>query len=42
VTTAVPSDWTGEDRVNVIVMPSDDDATVEWIGAPELEADGCA
>ncbi|WP_448809503.1 hypothetical protein [Agromyces bauzanensis] len=42
VTTAVPSTWTGPDRVNVIVMPSDDGATVKWIGAPELEADGCA
>lgn len=41
-TTAVPSTWTGADRVNVIVMPSDDGATVQWIGAPEMEADGCA
>jgi len=42
VTATVPSGWTGSDRVNVIVMPSDDGATVKWIGAPELEADGCA
>ena len=42
VTTAVPSGWTGADRVNVIVVPTDDGATVKWIGAPELEADGCA
>jgi hypothetical protein len=42
VTTDVPSGWTGLDRVNVIVMPTDDGATVKWIGAPELEADGCA
>lgn len=42
VSITVPSGWTGPGRVNVIVMPSDDGATVEWIGAPEMEADGCA
>ncbi|MFC5788237.1 hypothetical protein ACFPPE_00065 [Agromyces tardus] len=42
VTTTVPSDWTGGNRVNVIAMPSDDGSTVKWIGAPEMEADGCA
>lgn len=41
-TTAVPSGRTDRDRVNVIAMPSDDGATVKWIGAPELEAEGCA
>ena len=40
--TAVPSTWTGPDRVNVIVVPTDDRTTVKWIGAPEMEADGCA
>lgn len=42
VTTSVPSGWIGRDRINVIVIPTDDGATVKWIGAPELEADGCA
>jgi hypothetical protein len=39
---AAPSTSTGRDRVNVVVVPSDDGATVKWVGAPELEADGCA
>ena len=42
VTTAVPSSWTGGDRVNVVVIPTDDGAAVKRIRAPELEADGCA
>jgi hypothetical protein len=41
-TTAVPDTWIGEDRVNVVVMPTDDGTTLKWIGAPEMEADGCA
>ena len=39
---AVPSTWTGPARVNVVVTPSDDGATVKWVGAPQMEADGCA
>ena len=31
-----------EDRANVVVMPTADGATVKWIGAPEMEAEGCA
>lgn len=42
LTTAVPSGWPGPDRVNVIALPTADGATVKWISAPELEADGCA
>ena len=42
VTTPVPSSWVGRDRVNVVAMPTEDGATVKWIGAPALEADGCA
>jgi hypothetical protein len=38
----VPNTWTGPDRVNVIVTPTEDGATVKWIGAPQMEADGCA
>ena len=38
----VPNTWTGPDRVNVIATSSDDGATVKWIGAPQMEADGCA
>lgn len=30
------------DRVNVVVTENEDDGTVRWIGAPEMEADGCA
>ncbi|MDF0514821.1 hypothetical protein PX701_14410 [Agromyces sp. H3Y2-19a] len=36
----VPADR--PDRVNVVVSPSDDGRSVKWIGAPEMEADGCA
>ncbi|WP_159601973.1 hypothetical protein [Agromyces humi] len=42
MTIPVPSAWTGPDRVNVIVAATDDGATVKWIGAPQMEADGCA
>jgi hypothetical protein len=30
------------DRVNVVITRSDDEQTVRWVGAPEMEADGCA
>ncbi|WP_222863279.1 hypothetical protein [Agromyces mariniharenae] len=39
---AVPDSWTGPDRANVVAQPTDDGSTVKWIGAPEMEADGCA
>jgi hypothetical protein len=39
--TAAPDEWLGPDRVNVVVVPSDD-GTVKWVGAPEMEVDGCA
>ena len=42
VTTAVPSRGRARTGSTSIVVPSDDGATVKWIGAPELEADGCA
>lgn len=41
-TVAVPTSWTGPDRVAVIAQPTDDGSTVKWIGAPEMETDGCA
>jgi hypothetical protein len=40
-TIAAPSGRTGN-RVNVIALPTDDGATVRFISAPELEAEGCA
>lgn len=30
------------DRVNVVITRSDDEQSVRWVGAPEMEADGCA
>lgn len=39
----VPRAWTGSEyRANVVALPTDDGATVKWIGAPEMEAEGCA
>ncbi len=38
----VASEGREHERVNVIVMPSDDGSHVKWIGAPEMEASGCA
>lgn len=32
----------GSDRVNVVVVPSEDGQSVRWIGAPEMETEGCA
>lgn len=37
-----PEGWLGPDRVNVVVVPADDGSTVKWVGAPQMEADGCA
>ncbi|MFK4730182.1 hypothetical protein ROT00_10880 [Agromyces mediolanus] len=30
------------DRANVVAVKDEDDGTVRWIGAPEMEAEGCA
>lgn len=42
VEVAVPSGRLGPDRANVVVARTDDGSHVKWIGAPEMEADGCA
>lgn len=39
-TIEVPGDRA--DRVNVVATENEDDGTVRWIGAPEMEAEGCA
>ncbi|MFC3272936.1 hypothetical protein ACFOE1_01380 [Agromyces mediolanus] len=39
-TIQVPGD--SPDRANVVATENEDDGTVRWIGAPEMEADGCA
>lgn len=38
----VPSEWLGPERANVVILPTDDGSQVKWMGAPEMEADGCA
>ena len=44
MTTAVPDANRHHlgNRVTVIVVPTDDGAAVKWIGAPEMEVEGCA
>jgi hypothetical protein len=42
LTIPVPDTPSGPDRVNVVVTPTEDGATVKWIGAPVMEADSCA
>ncbi|GAA2457215.1 hypothetical protein [Agromyces soli] len=39
-TIEVPDDRA--DRVNVVATEDEEDGTVRWIGAPEMEAEGCA
>lgn len=42
VEVSVASEGREHERVNVVVLPTDDGSQVKWIGAPEMEATGCA